>query len=495
MAVLSKENAAILPLSLLLIEVIFFNSFDKINKNFFLIIIFVIIFVGVCLFFGNGDLLFFVKGYSWREFTLKERVYSQFRIIIFYISQIFYPLPSRLSLSHYFPLSISFFVPLTTFFSFITIFFLIIISWVYKKKCPIICFAILFFFLNHVIESSVIPLELIFEHRNYIPSFFLFIPVSILFYKLLFYCDNNSLTKSLSVLCIVVILIFFGTGTFKRNNDWLTKESLWEDAFIKNPYDPRTLNNYAINLAWNSNRKQDKYIAIELFKKSLDYRMPRKLVRAEVYGNIANVYSNLGENTNALSYYQKALALDQGNTKIRFEFAKTLFLLGDLEKAQINADILLKSGVKNPDYYNITGFILLWKDCPGEALTFFEKALSYDPYNYKSILINTGYALSELGYYDRAEWFYKYVVKYKPQMGIYEFFLLIENSIKSNNHKKADYFSDLLFDNFPLYNILAELKNLDQKKTHPPLRKSNIDFFIREKMNKILKKAENEEVF
>jgi tetratricopeptide (TPR) repeat protein len=492
--VLSKENAAILPLSLLLIEIFFFNNLNKIKKFYLWVIIFIIIFVGICFFFGNGDFLFLVKGYSWREFTLKERIYTQFRILIFYISQIFYPLPSRLSLSHYFPLSQSFFMPLTTFFSFTSIFFLIVISWVYKKKYPIFCFAILFFFLNHIIESSVIPLELIFEHRNYIPSFFLFTPLGIFFYKLLF--DYHSkLIKLLSVFCLVVLFIFFGTSTFKRNNVWLTKESLWQDAFLKNPHDSRTLNNYAINLAWNGKKKQDKYIAIELFKKSLEYRMPRKLVRAEVYGNIANVYSNLGENKLALFYYEKALNLDQNNTKIRYEFTKNQFLLGDLDNALLNANILIKSGVKNPDYYNIYGFILLWKNKPKDGLNSFQEALRLDPYNYKNILINTGYALSELGYYNKAEWFYKFSVQYKPQMSIFDFLLLIENSIKSNNYKKTDYFLDLLFDNFPLYKIFAELKNLDKKRTHPPLCKATIDFFIKEKMDKILKKAANEKVF
>ena len=38
--------------------------------------------------------------------------------------------------------------------------------------------ALLFFFLNHIIESTVLPLELIFEHRNYLPAMFLFLPIA-----------------------------------------------------------------------------------------------------------------------------------------------------------------------------------------------------------------------------------------------------------------------------------------------------------------------------
>jgi tetratricopeptide (TPR) repeat protein len=255
------------------------------------------------------------------------------------------------------------------------------------------------------------------------------------------------------------------------------------------------LNNYAINLAWTSKKKKDKYLAINLFKESLNYPMPRKLVRAEVYGNIANIYSNMNLNMRALPYYDKALKLDNRNTKIRFDYIKLLFLLGKIEEADKNADILISSNVKNPDYYNLKGFILLWKKQEIEALQYFQKALNFDPYNYKNILINTGFALSELGFYKKAEWFYKYSVKYKPQTDVYEIFLLIENSIKSGDLKKADSFTDILFDNFSIYQILSDLKKIEKIKTHPPLKKSNFDFFIKEKIIKTIEKAENKKVF
>jgi hypothetical protein len=46
------------------------------------------------------------------------------------------------------------------------------------RSWPYLSFGVLFFFLNHLIESSIIPLELVFEHRNYIPSMFLFVPLA-----------------------------------------------------------------------------------------------------------------------------------------------------------------------------------------------------------------------------------------------------------------------------------------------------------------------------
>jgi hypothetical protein len=41
------------------------------------------------------------------------------------------------------------------------------ISW--RRRFPLAAFAVLWFFAGHLIESTVVPLELYFEHRNYLP--------------------------------------------------------------------------------------------------------------------------------------------------------------------------------------------------------------------------------------------------------------------------------------------------------------------------------------
>lgn len=39
----------------------------------------------------------------------------------------------------------------------------------FRRRFPVLCLAILFFFVAHLLESTTIPLELYFEHRNYLP--------------------------------------------------------------------------------------------------------------------------------------------------------------------------------------------------------------------------------------------------------------------------------------------------------------------------------------
>jgi hypothetical protein len=43
-----------------------------------------------------------------------------------------------------------------------------------RRRAPALAAALLFFFTGHLLESTVVPLELYFEHRNYLPSMLLF---------------------------------------------------------------------------------------------------------------------------------------------------------------------------------------------------------------------------------------------------------------------------------------------------------------------------------
>ena len=74
-------------------------------------------------------------------------------------------------------ISTSLLAPPTTLFSIILIGLILATTYRYRHKSPLITFGVFFFFLNMVIESSVVPLELVFEHRLYLPSIGFFLAV------------------------------------------------------------------------------------------------------------------------------------------------------------------------------------------------------------------------------------------------------------------------------------------------------------------------------
>src|SRR5210317_881251 len=106
----SKQNTATLPLFILLYEWYFFQDlrlkFSR--KQFFWIAALGCLFVFVVyLFLGSSPLDRLFPSYAGRPFTMVERVLTQPRVILHYITLIFYPAPGRLNLDHDFPLSYS----------------------------------------------------------------------------------------------------------------------------------------------------------------------------------------------------------------------------------------------------------------------------------------------------------------------------------------------------------------------------------------------------
>ena len=107
--------------------------------------------------------------YSLREFSLTERLLTELRVIFHYISLLLFPLPQRLNLDYDFIVSTSIFNPPQTILALIGICFLCFLPVIYFRHNRLIAYAVFWFLGNLFIESSFIPLEIIFEHRLYLP--------------------------------------------------------------------------------------------------------------------------------------------------------------------------------------------------------------------------------------------------------------------------------------------------------------------------------------
>jgi tetratricopeptide (TPR) repeat protein len=103
------------------------------------------------------------------------------------------------------------------------------------RRRPLVSFCALFFFLNHLIEGTVIPLELIYEHRNYIPSMFFFVPVAVLMVRILDYFAYRRGLQIFMAGCFALLLAFQGHTTFARNDVVRSDVHLWLDNVRKAP--------------------------------------------------------------------------------------------------------------------------------------------------------------------------------------------------------------------------------------------------------------------
>ena len=171
-----KENAALVPVYLVVIEftLLEFRGKDRsIRQD---IVWFYGVFLLAPLFALCGVLMikpeFFLRGYVGRDFTMYERLLSECRILLDYLRWTIIPDLRKLGLYHDdLPPSRGLLQPSTTLPSVIGIVILLVSAAWFRRRVPLLSFGILWFFAGHLIESTVLPLELAFEHRNYLPIF------------------------------------------------------------------------------------------------------------------------------------------------------------------------------------------------------------------------------------------------------------------------------------------------------------------------------------
>lgn len=182
------------------------------------------------------------NGFTGTGFTPMQRVLTETVVVMLYISLLLFPHPSRLNLDYYFPVSQSIFDPPVTLLATGGILFLslTVIFSAYRER--FLSFCLLWFLGNLVIESSVIPLDLVFEHRLYLPSM-LFI-AGIVTMACRFIKNKN---VSISLFCI--IFLCFSTWTFQRNMVWRDPVALYIDTITKSPGNPRPKYNLACEYA------------------------------------------------------------------------------------------------------------------------------------------------------------------------------------------------------------------------------------------------------
>jgi len=169
LALFSKENGALIPLYILALEIAF-NSGNRrsASLNRWLIYFAVLPTLLLIAYFLYQGLT--TNTWEWRSYSLTERLLTEARALSNYLFQIMIPRIHGAGLFHDdFPVSTSLLKPVETLPSVLFILTLAISAWHLRRRRPLYSFAIAWFFAGHMMESSVLPLELYIEHRNYLP--------------------------------------------------------------------------------------------------------------------------------------------------------------------------------------------------------------------------------------------------------------------------------------------------------------------------------------
>lgn len=173
LAFLSKETGALFPLFALGWELTILREkrgrIDRFALALSLLILAALVGSGIYVISDNGQWLW--AGYARRSFSPIERLLTEARVLWFYLGLIVFPRLESLGLYHDdFALSTGLLEPLTTLTSLTGLVGLVLLAGRLRSRAPLVCLGIIWFLTGHLLESTVLPLELVHEHRNYFPT-------------------------------------------------------------------------------------------------------------------------------------------------------------------------------------------------------------------------------------------------------------------------------------------------------------------------------------
>ncbi|MGR9037445.1 MAG: tetratricopeptide repeat protein, partial [Gammaproteobacteria bacterium] len=319
-----------------------------------------------------------LKGFKSREFTLSERLLTELRVVVYYLSLLFYTHPDRLNLDYDFSLSTSLLSPLSTLGSLILILSLFCFAIAYSRN-RLLSFAILWYFGNLAIESTAIPLEIIYEHRTYLPFMMLFVIFSTFI--------NQILHKWTWRLMVVGVLFFIlSIWTSQRATLWGDDIEIWKDAINKSPNKARTHHNLGVVLrdkGWLNN-------AIPYFKNAI--RLDPNYFHA--HQNLGSALLKINQPEQALIHFTRSSEINPNYPVSHIGRGQALAKLGRPHEAIIAFEEVIRI---EPDHYRVhgdLGAVLIEADRIEEAIKELSTGLKYDPDN-ASIHYNIGLALAQ----------------------------------------------------------------------------------------------------
>ena len=192
--------------------------------------------------------------FAGRNFSLAERLLTEFRVVLDYLHWTVLPNINQLSLYHddylvsHGPLS-----PPSTVFAMLVLTSAITAGWMLRNRRPLIALGIFWFFAAQTLTATFIPLELMFEHRNYFAS----LGICLVLADLLILSPQAERTRRFGALLAGFLVFFYAVGTYLRANEWNHPVRFVSTEVAKHPLSPRATYELARMLVVLSNYEKD----------------------------------------------------------------------------------------------------------------------------------------------------------------------------------------------------------------------------------------------
>lgn len=180
------------------------------------------VYLGAGLLAGLGALLWLAAsaerlaaGYQIRDFSLGERLLTQPRVLLFYLRLILWPDPAAMGLFHDdFLVSRGLLQPPATMLAILALSASAGTALAMLRRRPLAALAVLWFLAGHALEATLLPLELVFEHRNYLPAFGILLALAAALWTGLSRC------RALRIPVVMLVLSLLGMVTALRAQEW-----------------------------------------------------------------------------------------------------------------------------------------------------------------------------------------------------------------------------------------------------------------------------------
>ncbi|MEO8671037.1 MAG: hypothetical protein ABI411_06955 [Tahibacter sp.] len=240
LAALSKESGVLIPPLCAILEWFVFQP-DESRRRGLISKVFIFIAIGLpaalAVLLTSIRIPMIVGGYVNRPFTLSERLLTQPRVMLDYIYGLLLPNGPRLGIYHDdYVVSHSLAAPPSTAIALAGWIALLAIAWHLRRRVPGLALGLGIFLVGHALESSVFPLLMYFEHRNYLPAVGLI-------WAALSAADAaiHSLGKPLpnisrlSAIASVAFVAVAALATGARASVWASRHALLNQALIYHP--------------------------------------------------------------------------------------------------------------------------------------------------------------------------------------------------------------------------------------------------------------------
>lgn len=394
LATLSKENGALLPAFVLVLEVTILASMDArrgweatVGFRWLRWIVLGIPLLLLALYMARALPALFAGEAGGRVFTPFERLLTEGRILWEYVFNIVVPRPYPGGLfNDGVQISTGWLTPWTTALAWAAWVALIVWTVRVRRRYPFVAAAVLFFLAGHLLESTFWQLELYFEHRNYLPAMLLGLPLAA------WWLTRARVASDMRIAVPVGLLVLLAAMTFMRAD-------LWSSPYLQalkwaqvNPESPRAQHHLA-GFWWEvgnldeAARLNDRAIALD--PKGLPWLMTRVMYQCARDGQPDVALSEVGSvlrakgRMGAVGTYQTGKLLDylmSGNCGRLSEPDALLALMARLQQAtsgdagqldqlllQRRAALLLREGQAETAYRDLRELVAV-SSRPGAQL-------------------------------------------------------------------------------------------------------------------------------